>query len=186
MNVLDREAVLALLREVGARLLERGVTASIYVVGGSVMALVFDARRTTHDIDAALNAHGDEFTEAARAVGELHGLPLDWVNSRAVAFLPAGEDPGASEITLPGLTVAVASTEHLIAMKLRAMRTRDLDDLEVLFRAHGITTPEEAAAIHDRLFSEADIGYGGPEESLFAAQMVFDRAQRAGRPIATG
>lgn len=184
MSPLDREAVLDLLRQVGARLQDRGVTASIYVVGGSAMALVFDARRTTHDIDAALTEHGDEFTEEARVVGEEHGLPADWVNSRAVAFLPTAQDPAASEITLPGLTVAVASPEHLIAMKLRAMRSRDMEDLDVLFRLAGITSPEQAARIHDRLFSEADIGYGGADESLFAAQMVFDRARRAGRPIA--
>lgn len=182
MIALDREMVLDLLGQVGRRLQQRGVTASIYVVGGTAMALVFDARRTTHDIDAELTGHGDEFTEAAAEVAALHGLPDDWVNSRAVAFLPNAQDPAASEITLPGLT-AVASPEHLIAMKLRAMRTRDLDDLEVLFRACGITTPEAAALIHDRLFSEADIGYGRAEESLFAARMVFDRAQRRGRPI---
>lgn len=69
-------------------------------------------------------------------------------------------------------------------MKLRAMRSRDMEDLDVLFRLSGITSPEQAARIHDRLFSEADIGYGGADERLFAAQMVFHRARRAGRPIA--
>ena len=42
MTALDREAVLDLLRQVGAHLLAQGVTASIYVVGGSAMSPVFD------------------------------------------------------------------------------------------------------------------------------------------------
>lgn len=124
VNTLDREAVLDLLRQVGARLQGRGPPA---------------------------------YCSGPRGLGD----HPPWLDGRG------------------GLA------RSLIAMKLRAMRSRDMEDLDVLFRLAGITSPEQAARFHDRLFSEADIGYGGADESLFAARLVFGRARRAGRPIAS-
>lgn len=105
------------------------------------------------------------------------------MNSSAVAFISDEADPNSREITLPGLRVAVASPEHLIAMKLRSLRERDMDDLEHLFRLTNITTPAEAAEIHSRLFGDSHIGYQGPEETLYGARRVFDRAAAMGRPL---
>lgn len=180
---LDREQLIELLREVGGLLDAQRLQADIHVVGGAAMAIVFDARRTTKDIDVAIRRNGDEFFDAVKEVAHRHGLPEDWVNTRASAFMPNEQDQASTELNFPGLRLAVASPEHLIAMKLRSLRRRDLDDLEVLFRHCGITTPEQAAEIHNRLFSDTDIGYTDADEALYAAQTVFDRAQRAGRPL---
>ncbi len=182
-RTLTREEIVDLLRQVGAILQEQALEASIYVVGGAAMAMVFDARRTTKDVDAAIHRHHEEFDRAVRQVAVKNGLNPDWVNSRAVAFIPNHPDEDAEEMNLPGVRVATASPQHLIAMKLRAMRRRDLDDLETLFRFCGIRSPEEAAAIHDRLFGDTDIGYSGPDEALYAAQLVFDHAASHGRPL---
>lgn len=180
---LSRDDILDLLRETGSLLADEGTEASIYVVGGAAMAMVFDSRRTTVDVDAGVWGDPEAFWRVARAVGDRHGLGEDWVNSRATAFLSAEPDGAASEINLPGLRVLLASPRHLMAMKLRALRDRDLDDLVILFRALEIRDPQEAADIHDELFDESAIGYGSPEESLYAAQLVFDHARRSGRPL---
>ena len=182
-RTLSRDELVDLLRRVGAILQERGLKASIYVVGGAAMAMVFDSRRTTRDVDASIRSHHEEFDKAVKVVAERNSLAPDWVNSNASAFMPNHPDSGADELNLPGLRVAIASSEHLIAMKLRAMRRRDQNDLETLFRSSGIESPEEAAAIHDRLFGDADIGYSGPNEALYAARLVFERAAAEGRPI---
>ena len=92
-------------------------------------------------------------------------------------------EPDATEFTLPGLRIAIASPEHLIAMKLRAMRPRDIADLETPFRTVGITDPQHAADIHNRLFDDSYVGYADPEEALYAAITVFRAAEAAGRPI---
>lgn len=182
-QLFTREQVLDLLREVGAILQAEGLEGSLYIVGGAAMALVFDSRRTTRDVDAAISGPRDEFEKAVGVVAQRHGLAPDWLNSSAAAFAPSATDEGATEVSLPGLRVAVASAEHLLAMKLRALRRRDLADLVVLFKQLGIRTPEQAAAIHDRLFSDSDIGYAGLEESLYAARLVFDWAARQGEPL---
>ncbi|MEZ5086910.1 MAG: DUF6036 family nucleotidyltransferase [Tessaracoccus sp.] len=180
---LTRDEVLSLLEEVGEILVRQGIEASIYIVGGAAMALEFDARRITRDVDADVRSGGDAFWEAVAAVADRHGLSLDWINSRAAAFFSNESDTDAHELTLPGLRIAVASPRHLIAMKLRAMRRRDIDDLETLFRHLRITSPEEAAAIHDEFFDESYMGYFDPKEALYAAQRVFDRAAARGNPI---
>lgn len=182
-RTLTRDEVIDVLRQVGELLQEQGLEAHIYIVGGAAMAMVFDSRRTTRDVDAAIRSHHEEFDRAVKIVAERTGLAPDWVNSNASAFIPNHPDEEAVEMNLPGLRVAVASPEHLIAMKLRAMRRRDLDDLEVLFHHCHVETPEQAAAIHDKLFGDADIGYSGPDEALYAARLVFDRAAAQGRRI---
>lgn len=182
--LLDRDRLLALLREVGEAIAQQGKEGHLYIVGGAAMALAFDARRVTRDVDAAAPGDQSAIWEAVRAVAERHQLPPDWINTTASAFMTNEEDAAAREITLPGLRLALASPEHLIAMKLRAMRDRDLDDLDTLFRHVGITDPQQAADIHNSLFDDSYIGYTDPEEALYAAQLVFDRARVKGNPVA--
>ncbi|MFT4217681.1 MAG: DUF6036 family nucleotidyltransferase [Micropruina sp.] len=180
---LGRADLLGYLGEVGQLLRDQHLQASIYVVGGAAMALVFDSRRVTRDVDASIQSDRAPFDAAVREVARRHNLSPTWVNSSAVAFFTNQPDDGASELTLPGLRITVASVDHLIAMKLRAGRGRDLDDLEVLFRQAGVTGPEAALGIHDRLFDDSYIGSSDPEEILYVARMVFDRARKAGRPL---
>ena len=183
---LSAEDIRGLLAQVGELLQARGLEASVYVVGGAAMALEFESRRTTRDVDAAIRSEREGFWEAAAEVAARNGLSPDWVNENAAAFMTNEPDVAQTEISLPGVRVAVASAEHLLAMKLRAMRQRDMDDLEVLVRRMGIETPEQAAAIHDRLFDESYIGSIDPGEALLAAQEVFRRAAALGHPIIPG
>lgn len=182
-NLLTREELLRLLAEVGELLVAQRLEGQLYVVGGAAMALVFDARRITRDIDVAAPGDQAALWSAVAEVADRHFLPPDWVNTNATAFMTNEPDDAATELTLPGLRVTVASAQHLIAMKLRALRDRDLTDLDTLFRIVGVRTPEQAAAIHDQLFDESYIGSIDRDEALYAAQLVFDRARTAGRPI---
>lgn len=180
---LSREQLIDLLTEVGQLLLDQDTEAAIYVVGGAAMAISYQSRRVTRDVDATLRAGGEAFWTAVDTVASRHGLGPDWINNHATPFMTSGPDCDAAELTLPGLRIVVASAEHLIAMKLRAMRPRDISDLELLFRQAGITSPQQAADIHNRLFDDSYIGYFDPDEALYAATTVFQKAAAEGRPI---
>lgn len=182
-NDLTRQEILDLLTEVGQLLVDKGLEAAIYVVGGTAMALEYDSRRITRDVDAKIRQEPEQFHEAVRAVAQRHGIEPDWVNTSAVAFMTNEQDEAARELNLPGLRIAVASPEHLIAMKLRSLRERDMDDLEVLFQVAGVTRPEQAVEIHARLFNDSYIGGSDPEEALYAAMAVFERAAAHGRDL---
>jgi predicted nucleotidyltransferase len=58
----------------GERLVRRGVVADLFIVGGAAMALAYDAKRVTRDVDAMFVPHGVVLDEA-RAVADELGLP---------------------------------------------------------------------------------------------------------------
>jgi hypothetical protein len=79
---LGRPAIEEAFRQLGERLTRRGVVADIYVFGGAAMALAYDARRSTRDIDAVFEPHGIVLDEARNVAKEL-GLPSWWLNEQA-------------------------------------------------------------------------------------------------------
>lgn len=53
MNVrFDRSGIESLLRELADELNRRGAQADLFLVGGGAMALAYDSRRATRDLDA--------------------------------------------------------------------------------------------------------------------------------------
>jgi hypothetical protein len=89
--LLDRAGIENAFRRLGDRLARRGVVADIYVFGGAAMALAYDARRATRDIDAVFQPHG-VVIEEARAVASELGLPQWWLNEQASAYVARGSD----------------------------------------------------------------------------------------------
>jgi len=111
--LLDRAAIRQVFGRLGERLLQRGVVADIYVFGGAAMALAYDSRRSTRDIDAVFVPHGVVLDEA-RAVAAEFGLPDWWLNEQASAYVAPGGDPDAAlAFDHPGLRVTTASPERL-------------------------------------------------------------------------
>ena len=84
--LLDRRAIEDAFRRLGDRLVQRGVIADIYVFGGAAMALAYDARRATRDIDAVFKPHGIVLEEARSVADEL-GLPQWWLNEQASTYV---------------------------------------------------------------------------------------------------
>src|SRR5664280_2561088 len=75
----DRNRIIELLTELGRRLSAKGVAGRLYIVGGAAMALEFDTRRTTRDIDAVLHPPTTVADEAASMATDL-GLPPGWAS----------------------------------------------------------------------------------------------------------
>ena len=116
----------------GERLVRRGVVADVFVVGGAAMALAYDAARVTRDVDAVFKPHGIVMEEARKVADDL-GLPYWWLNEQASVYISGKEDASKRRVfDHPGLRVMAASPAHVFAMKARAARTRDIDDLRLL------------------------------------------------------
>jgi hypothetical protein len=130
--LLDREGIEAAFRRLGERLAKRGVVADIYVFDGAAMALAYDSRRATRDVDALFKPHGIVLEEARVVAVEL-GLPTWWLNEQASSYAAPSGDPSASRVfDHPGLRVFAASPEHLLAMKALAAPPRDAQDIRLL------------------------------------------------------
>lgn len=142
MSLLGRDQLLSLFDDLSQELASRGAVAEIFLVGGAAMALAYDSRRATRDVDAVFRPKAEVFAAAA-AVAERHDLSDDWLNDGVKGFLP-GDDPSAAlAYESDALRVDVASPRYLLAMKLLAARDEDVDDIVVLYRLCGFTTVDE-------------------------------------------
>ena len=131
----------------GEHLVRRGVVGDLFIVGGAAMALAYDAKRVTRDVDALLVPHGVVVDEAREVAAEL-GLPTWWLNEQASVYVSSKEDPGKRRVfDHPGLRVMAASPEHIFAMKAFAARPRDVADLRTLTKIAGIESLAEALRI---------------------------------------
>jgi predicted nucleotidyltransferase len=142
-DYLTREQMVRALEKLGATLHERGLDASLYVVGGAAMAFAYKRDRVTRDIDAIVAPNEEVFT-AAREIGEELGLPEEWINDTARAFLPDVRlDAGTLVFEAPGISVRAAPAEVLLAMKILAGRAKDLEDVRMLAQLLELNTQQE-------------------------------------------
>ena len=82
-----------------------------------------------------------------------------WRNEQATADIPRAPDTRVQTVCESEyLTITGASARHILAMKLEAGRRTDIGDVATLIGHLGITTVEEALAIHGRLFPESTRG----------------------------
>jgi predicted nucleotidyltransferase len=128
-----------------------------YIFGGAAMALAYDARRSTRDIDAVLQPHGVVLDEA-KIVAEELGLPQWWLNEQGSVYVAPGGDAAAPRVfDHPGLRVSAASPEHLLAMKVLAARRRDGEDIRFLVERLQLSTVEEVLALCAEIFPDEEV-----------------------------
>lgn len=151
---MNRAEIVDALTALAAELENRGISAEMYVVGGAAIALAFDERRATRDIDAVFEPKAAVY-EAAAVVGDRLGLPGSWLNDAVKGFI-VGADPAAAPILdLPGLRCLAASPETLLALKVLAHRVgEDEDDLRLLATELGLTRADEVLAIAERTYGD--------------------------------
>ena len=151
---MDRSEIIEALTALAAELERRGISAEMYVVGGAAIALAFDERRATRDIDAVFEPKNVVY-EAGAVVAEQLGLSGGWLNDAVKGFLE-GDDPAASPVLdLPGLRCLTASPEILLGLKVLAHRVgEDEDDLRLLADELGLEGAEQVLAIAERTYGD--------------------------------
>ena len=170
--MLNREAILAAFQALDEELGRRGVRANLFVVGGAAMAIAYDARRSTADVDAVFAPTGD-VREAASKVADRLGLPRlaerrrqgvhAWRRTRHVS-------PSSRRTTS---RFAATSPRYLLAMKLLAARVeRDQDDIRELYRLCGLSTPAEGLAVVEAAYPQHVIP---PRTRLMLEEMFPNR-----------
>lgn len=97
-------------------------TVHLIIVGGAAMALAFDARQATKDVDViVIDGDRDALLAAAKRVAAARGLPSDWLNDAAARFA-SHASVGREVFASANLAVHAASVDTLPAMKLAAWR----------------------------------------------------------------
>lgn len=168
----------ALLTELGSRMAAGGVRAEMFVVVGAAMALVYDDRRTTTDIDAILRPR-DVALDAAAAMAQELGLPTTWLNDAVVEMMPPASDDNPRAVgVFGGLSVSIASPEYLLAMKAMVSRTSpsDLEDAALLCLTLGIKDDRQVEHVVRRYFGPGTLG---AQELWF--EDIVERAEQTRR-----
>jgi Nucleotidyltransferase of unknown function (DUF6036) len=151
---MDRREIIEALTALANELEGRGVSAEMYVVGGAAIALAFDERRATRDVDAVFEPKAVVY-EAAAVVAEKLELPGGWLNDAVKGFL-AGSDPAAAPVLdLPGLRCLAASPEILLALKVLAHRVgEDESDVRLLAAELGLSRAEDVLDLAERTYGD--------------------------------
>lgn len=167
--MLDRSTALEALEELARALSSKGIEGRLFMVGGAAMALAFDARRMSRDIDGVFEPKS-EIYRAATEVAVTLDLPDDWLNDAVKGFVP-GTDPDAVPIFVrPGLALSAASARFLLAMKLRSSRPeQDVDDITFLAALLGLDTAEQVLRVAADRYSLDEL----PPRARFLVDELF-------------
>lgn len=144
------QQVRELLEELALHLDNAGIAAGIRVVGGAALSLLDRDRRSTADVDAVIVPAGAA-AEIVSTLAREHGLPDDWLNDAALAYIPPVGPEDWTEVIRHGqVSVSIGSVQMLLAMKLLSNRgVRDSDDIAFLLGACQVTSLEDAQEIFE-------------------------------------
>lgn len=170
----DLERLFQLLNEELKKELLEG---EIYLVGGAVMCLVFQARPSTKDVDAFFKP-AQKMREAAARAAARTGFPKDWLNDAVKGFFSErGRFDAFLELT--NLKILTARPDYLLAMKCLAMRIgeefHDLEDVRFLLRYLNIENYQQALDIMTEYYPLERF----PQKTLYALEEILDQINRS-------
>ena len=167
---LDRDGLIEALEALDEELRRQERRTHIYLFGGACVSLSFDRNRVTGDIDVHVREEHGAVQDAILKIARQREWPTTWMNEQGTQKLPRTADTRAKVLyQSPHLVVTGASAEHIIAMKMRAGRNIDWQDIETVARQSGIESAEELERIHDAVF---------PDEALPRRSMLRLREWR--------
>jgi|TARA_B110000240_G_C13405434_1_gene412903 hypothetical protein len=152
-------------------LCQNNVTGELYLVGGAVMCIVYNARQSTQDLDAFFHP-AEEIRAAAQRIAAAEDFSEAWLNDSVKGFLSESGD-FQPFLALSNLKVMTASPEYLLAMKCLAMRLgaefHDEADIRYLLRYLNIEKYESALAIIASYYPLERV----PQKTLYALSEIL-------------
>jgi hypothetical protein len=149
MPTLTQKDIRRLLELLNEELRQSEIAGELYLVGGAVMCLAYNARPSTADVDAVFRPAAQVRKAAERAAVKAN-MPAEWLNDGVKGFLSENAD-FAAFLELDHLRVMVAQPHYLLAMKCLAMRIgaefHDEEDVRYLLRHLDIRSHGQALEI---------------------------------------
>lgn len=167
----DAEEIKRYLTELNEELRSMDIKGEICLYGGAVMAIAYNARPDTDDVDAVFEPVR-QVRRAARLVAERNGLPIGWLNNAVEIFLARHER--RILLDLSHLKIYVPPPDYLLAMKVLSARaeTMDQNDLRVLIRKLGLKSSADVFAIVRGYYPRKEIK---PETRILVEELLGTR-----------
>lgn len=151
---LGKAGIERLFRQLNQELQDESVQGELYLVGGAVMCLVYQARASTRDLDAFFKP-SKQLRIAAARVAQKNDIPENWLNDGVKGFL-SEYGTFTRYLELSNLKVFAADPSYLLAMKCLSARIgeefHDIDDIRYLLRYLNIDHNAEAKAVITRYY----------------------------------
>ena len=151
-----------------AELRQSGTMGEVFLVGGAVMCLAYDARSSTKDVYAFFRP-AEKVREAAACAAVKAGLDGHWLNDAAKGFMSA-QGEFAPFLELDHLRIMTAQPEYLLAMKCLAMRIgaefHDEEDIRFLLRLLDLRSHEQTLRIITKYYPLERF----PQKTLYALE----------------
>ena len=151
--LMGKPQILDALRDLDKLARTAKLTVDLAIYGGAALALAFDMRAATRDVDAVIHSHRQFVRDAVRQIAVDRNWPNDWLNDGVKGFVSAAEqlrlmhDFQAS--AEGGLRVHIPTPEYLLAMKCMAMRlddpdaAHDISDIKNLAKLLGLRSADQ-------------------------------------------
>lgn len=169
---MTQDQILQAFQALNDELAREGLKAEVGIVGGAAMALAFNARQSTRDVDAVFEP-APKVRAAALKVAKAQGLPIDWLNDAAKGYMPEDTQPRSILLSLPHLAVWVPPPQYLLAMKAIAARfdSSDAQDLRTLIGHLGLRRVEDVLEVVEHYYPRNQI----PAKTQYFLEEMFER-----------
>lgn len=160
---LSKETILDAFSALNEKFEQQGVIGEVCVFGGTAMVLAFNARLSTHDVDAIFSPT-DVFRRCSVTVAHEKGLPEDWLNDGVKGFVSGKGMLTTDDLPqFANLRVTRPTAEYLLAMKCMAARAPGYDtqgdrqDIAFLIKHLQLKDAESAIAIVEEFYGPSRI-----------------------------
>jgi hypothetical protein len=179
--LLKKEDILRGLQKIDILAKKAGIVVDISVYGGAALAIAFDIRHATRDVDAVARGAPEFLRKAAADVATEEGWPENWLNDGVKGFTSANEKmllmKNFDNPDSGGLRIYTPAPEYLFAMKCMAMRpegiegSHDISDIEALADEAGIENAESALALVEAFYPASRI----PPKVRFGVEEIMEK-----------
>lgn len=151
------------LKRLGELALEEARVVEMNIYGGSALAIAYDLREMTRDIDAVFENDKDFVRKAVEKISVEMNLSSDWLNDAVKGFISQNQKGNMIEFgsfpseETPGLRIFVPSPEYFFAMKCMAMRlegSQDVADIRKLAKVCGISDHNQALDVVQSFYAD--------------------------------
>ena len=174
MAALAKAGIRRLLELLNDELRQSGTVGEVFLVGGAVMCLAYDARPSTMNVDALFRP-AEKVREAAARAAVRAGIDDHWLNDAVKGFMSAQAE-FTPFLELDHLRVMAAQPAYLLAMKCLAMRIgtefHDEEDVRFLLRLLDIRSHDQALSVIAKYYPRARF----PQKTLYALEDLLPKS----------
>ncbi|HEY5587393.1 MAG TPA: DUF6036 family nucleotidyltransferase [Candidatus Paceibacterota bacterium] len=154
MKELTKNDIEKYLEEINTRLKNEDNYGDIIIAGGAALTMVYNARNSTHDIDAIFSPKED-MNKIIKSMAEEYDINEDWLNDGVKGFLTR-EMTSSVYVKHSNLTVSSIDADALLALKLTSARafSKDMDDSITLMKHLNIKDEAHLFAIIEKYISK--------------------------------